>query len=174
MTLRFLASSCLLFSLASFHTALASDGASMAVSKLGDTTMSCGALSEEAASMRDIVFATQSVKDKSKMRSRSIGVAGAAASALIGTATGGIGLAAVGFLVDNEISNSASKADEMQDIAGQRRSLMMGIYNAKGCHGPLDHAMQNPKDVDPIVRSLASLNRPEAKYHAELRKPYNQ
>ena len=120
------------------------------ISQEGDIEMQCGALSEEALTMRDIIYTTQEIKDNAKMKSHGIKAAGAIGSFLIGTATGGIGLAVGGFLLDQGVKNGGSKADELQDSAAQRRTLMMGIYNAKGCYGPLEHAMQNPDIFDPL------------------------
>ena len=117
------------------------------ISRPGDIELSCGALSEEATLMRDIIFTTQDMQNNAKMKSRGAAVAGTAASFLIGTVTGGIGLAAAGFLIDENISTSADKTNKIQDTAEQRRSFIMGIHNAKGCYGPLDHALQNPEDL---------------------------
>lgn len=122
----------------------------MTISKLGDTELSCGGLSQEAAGMRDIIFTTQEIKDAAKIRSHGVTAAGALGSFLIGTVTGGVGLAVGGFLLDHNIGQTEKEADAIQDIAAQRRTLMMGIFNAKGCEGPLEHAMQNPEIFDPL------------------------
>jgi len=110
----------------------------------GDLELSCGQLSQEAIHMRDRIQNTQQIKNQSKRRSHGITAAGAVGSLLIGTATGGVGLAAAGFLMEQGVSNTSENAEDIQNIAQQRRSLMMGIYSAKGCYGPMDHAMQNP------------------------------
>ena len=114
------------------------------VSKRGDVNLNCGQLSHEADTMRAIIFNTQDIRDNSADQSTGINVAGTAASFLIGTVTGGIGLAAAGFLIDENVGDIANSAERMQDTAQQRRALMAGIYEAKGCFGPLDHAMRNP------------------------------
>src|SRR6056297_3481842 len=98
------------------------------VSRLGDVEMSCGALSEEALTMREIVNTTQDIQDESSLQSYGINAAGALGSFVIGTATGGIGLAAAGFLLDQNVDSKADAAESVQDIAQQRRSLMLGIY----------------------------------------------
>lgn len=113
------------------------------VSRVGDLELSCGQLSREAELMRDIITTTEDIKDDTKMKSRGAAVAGAAASFLVGTVTGGVGVAAAGFLIDHQINEKAEDADSVQDIAEQRRTLMVGIYNAKGCSGPIDHVMQD-------------------------------
>lgn len=120
------------------------------ISYEGDVEMSCGGLSTEAGNMRDVIYATQEIKDHAKMKKQGIKAAGAIGSFLIGSVTGGVGLAVGGFLLDQGVDNTRSNADIFQDTAEQRRTLMMGIYNAKGCNGPLEHAMQNPEVFDPI------------------------
>ena len=127
----------------------------LSISQDGDLEMTCSALSKESMNMRDVIYATQDVKDRAKMKSHGIKAAGAVGSFLVGTVTGGVGLALGGFLLDQNVGATASDADEIQDIAKQRRTLMMGIYNAKGCAGPLEHAMQNPDIFDPLGKIAA-------------------
>ena len=81
------------------------------VSRRGDLEMSCGGLSQEAALMRDIITTTQDIKDNSAMASRGVNVAGAAAGFLVGTVTGGLGIAAAGFLLDEAVDDRAENAD---------------------------------------------------------------
>lgn len=134
---------CVLSLLTSTSPALAVDALELKVSRIGDVELSCGELSQEAVLMRDIIMTTEDIKDNSDLKTHGITAAGALGSFLVGTATGGIGIAAAGFLLKNETNNKKEEADGVQDIAEQRRSLMMGIYNAKGCAGPIEHAMQD-------------------------------
>ncbi|MCB1651862.1 MAG: hypothetical protein KDI46_07420 [Alphaproteobacteria bacterium] len=140
------------------------------VSYLGDTEKSCGALSAEAARMRDIIYTTADLKNKSKLQTNGVTAAGAVGSLVVGSVTGGIGLALGGFLLEHNISETSERADEVQDIAEQRRSLMMGIYNAKGCVGPIEHAMQNPDKFN-LLNEIAALEpaageeKPRARYN---------
>ena len=127
----------------------------LSISQPGDLEMACSDLSKESMNMRDVIYATQDVKDRAKMKSHGLKAAGAVGSFLIGTVTGGVGLAVGGFLLDQNVGATATEADELQDIAEQRRTLMMGIYNAKGCAGPLEHAMQNPDIFDPLGKIAA-------------------
>lgn len=143
----------------------------LVISKQGDLEMPCGQLSNEAAGMRDIIYMMEEVKTSSEMQSHGLAAVGAVGSFLVGTVTGGIGLAVGGFLLDYNIGAREDDADKYQDIAEQRRTLMMGIYNAKGCHGPLDHAMQDPADEFNPLKTLAAAD--EAKYQTELRTRYN-
>ena len=105
-----------------------------------DLALSCPELSKEANLMHEIITTTEDIKNDAKLTSHSITAAGAVGSFLIGSVTGGVGLAVGGFLLDQNMKSSANNADETQDIAEQRRTLMLGIYNAKGCKGPLIEA----------------------------------
>lgn len=116
--------------------------------------MGCGQISQEAVLMRDIIITTEDIKDGSKFRNRGITAAGAIGSFLVGTATGGIGIAAAGMLLKNATESTKEEADHIQDIAEQRRSFMVGIYHAKGCEGPLEHAML--EELEPYI-SVASV-----------------
>ena len=140
------------------------------ISQSGDLELSCGALSNEAGRMSHIIHATQDIKDNSELKSHGITAAGALGSFLIGSATGGIGLAVGGFLMNHNIEERKDQADTIQDTAAQRRTLMMGIHNAKGCYGPIEHAMQSPADFDPIGKIALSADNA---YYADLRKRYN-
>ena len=112
------------------------------ISRPGDLEMGCGALSREAALMRDIITVTQDIKDDRHMNDRGITAMGAVGSLLVGTATGGIGLAAAGLLATEVNDSGSEQAESVQDIAAQRRAFMIGIYNAKGCEGPIEHTMR--------------------------------
>lgn len=140
------------------------------VSKPGDFEKSCGPLSQEAENMSKIITTMEQVKDKSEMQSYGLTAAGAVGSFLIGSVTGGIGLAVGGMLLDYNIDEHADNAEDIQDIAQQRRSLMMGIYNAKGCYGPLEQATLETKETN-LLDKMASSDEPV--YQAELRKRYN-
>lgn len=123
------------------QTALATEAVELRVSRKGDINFDCGKLSREALLMREIITTTEDIKDSSTMRGHGINAATGIGSFLIGTATGGIGLAAAGFLLSQTNEEDADDADNVQDIAAQRRSFMVGIYNAKGCYGPIEHVM---------------------------------
>lgn len=145
----------------------------LVISKAGDVEMSCGALSKEAVTMRNIIHEMEEVKNGSEIQSHGVTAAGAVGSFLIGSVTGGIGLAVGGFLLDRNISANKDDADEIQDIAKQRRTLMMGIYNAKSCFGPLEHAMQNPEERD-AMDIIADIQPASGQtYQTELRRRYN-
>jgi hypothetical protein len=126
---------------------LLKEGGELRVSKLGDTELSCAALEEEALRMRGIIHSNQRIEDDSELKSRGIGVGGAVGSLILGTMTAGIGLAAAGFLATEAVEDEGEEADGIKEIAAQRRSLMVGIYHAKGCEatdGSIEHVMQQP------------------------------
>lgn len=50
------------------------------ISRQGDTNMHCGALSSEAMRMRDVIYATQEIKAKSRIQSHAVTAAGAIGS----------------------------------------------------------------------------------------------
>jgi hypothetical protein len=129
---------------------------SLQVSRRGDVDMSCGALSQEAATMRDIILTTQDIKDDSRLKRHGVNAAGAIGGFLIGSVTGGVGLAAAGFLIDHNIGETADDADSVQDTAAQRRALMIGIHTAKGCYGPMEHALQDGTEQDGAANTAAS------------------
>lgn len=112
------------------------------VSRLGDTELSCAALEKEALAMRGIIHTNQTIEDDSELKTRGIGAAGAVGSLLLGTLTAGVGLAAAGFLATEAVEEEGNRADSLKEIAAQRRSLMVGIYHAKGCEGSIDHVME--------------------------------
>jgi hypothetical protein len=134
--------------------ALATETPPFSINQEGDMNMSCGALSHEALEMRRIIETTQTVKNKADMTDRGITAAGALGSFIVGTVTGGVGIAAAGFLMTEANSEKEEKADTVQDIAEQRRSFMVGVYNAKGCYGPIEHVMQDTPSKDIAVASI--------------------
>ncbi len=147
------------------------------VSRIGDLEMSCGELSQEALLMKDIVNTTQDIKDESELQKHGITAAGAVGSFLVGTFTGGIGLAAAGFLLDHNVDGKSEYADSVQDIAEQRRTLMLGIHHAKGCYGPTEHTMLDNNDT-PKPLELASIEPAsgdeESSYQENQKPHYNE
>lgn len=135
--------------------AYADDVTHLEVSRIGDTDLNCGQLSQEAVLMRDIVATTEDIKDGTERRNMGITAAGAVGSFLVSSVTGGLGIAAAGYLLQQNADNEKDEADNVQDIAEQRRSLMVGIYNAKGCHGPMEH-VYNQFELDTMLSNYES------------------
>ena len=127
------------------------------VSQPGDFEMTCEQLWNEAFLMRTIIAQTKEDQDDSKMQSRGIGVAGTAASFLVGTVTGGIGLAAAGFLANRATSNNSEDAELIQEAAQQRRAMIAGIFGAKGCNGPIEDAFTEPRRLPDDAKNVASV-----------------
>lgn len=124
-----------------FATATAEGVFPLEISRIGDVEKSCGGLSQEAGAMKEIIADKSAHKQTASMQENGITAIAGVGSFLAGTLTGGIGFAAAGFIAGEAVDSSADKADEIMDIAAQRRSLMVGIFKAKGCYGPIDHVM---------------------------------
>lgn len=107
------------------------------ISRKGDLELSCTELFHEAQAMSMVIEDTTQIKNNSEMQSRGISAAGAVGSFLVGTVTGGIGLAVGGLLLDRSVGGREDDADKIQDIAEQRRTFIMGIYTAQECEGDI-------------------------------------
>lgn len=140
------------------------DVSGLQVSMLGDVDLDCHQLSREAGAMHDLIGTTQVSRDDTKLTSTGISAAGALGSLILGGATGGLGLAAAGYMAHEANDDEAREVEGIQDIAEQRRSFMIGIYNAKGCNGPIEHALQDKSPADPLeaVIDLAPAAGPES------------
>ena len=155
------------------------------VSRKNDLMLSCGELRGEVAAMGKIISDTQEVKDVSKMQSRGISAAGAVGSFLVGTVTGGIGLAVGGMMLDHNVSENKDNADELQDIAEQRRTWIKGLYTAQACEGPIEtpeqeKALQNAnahKQMEKLAKIETAAGEEKSKqpveYEYELNSHYN-
>jgi hypothetical protein len=142
--------------------AQAVDAKPLEISRIGDLELSCGELAQEAQTMSDIINTTEDIKDRRELQGKGVTAVGAVASFLVGTVTGGVGLAAAGFLAERQLENREDEADQVQDIAEQRRSLMMGIYNAKGCLGPVNpEIMRKPQHAGNTNSRVRDLDRIE-------------
>lgn len=126
------------------------------VVRIGDTDLNCAQLSYEATRMQDIVARQQAAQDDAEMKTRGVQAAGAVGSVILGAATAGIGLGVAGFLASEALDEEADAADSLQDKASERRSFMVGIYNAKGCQGPIEHALIDPEPGD-MFTELANI-----------------
>ena len=91
--------------------------------------------------MRRVIEGSEKIRDDTRMKSHGVTAAGALGSLLLGTVTGGVGLAAAGFVANEAITQEDEDARSVASIAAQRRGFMVGIYNAKGCNGPIEHVM---------------------------------
>ncbi|MCC7305273.1 MAG: hypothetical protein IT558_03325 [Alphaproteobacteria bacterium] len=128
------------------------NGPKFEAARRGDVDKTCMELSNEAFAMQKIIARTQEKRDESELKTKGIGIAGTAASFLVGTMTGGIGFAAAGYMANHEIGKEEQRAEEIQDLARQRRGLMVGIFKAKDCNGPIEQAMSDPKPMAPVEK----------------------
>lgn len=150
-----LISACLCtYALAPVHASAAGDDKrnSFTVSRPTDLNMDCDQLWNEAFTMKEVIARTQNTRQDSKMQARGIGVLGTAASYLVGTVTGGLSIAAAGMIAKEAASEKEQNAEEIQDIAEQRRALMVGIFNIRKCEGDIDQALVDEKHPDPIQK----------------------
>jgi hypothetical protein len=122
------------------------------VTQPDDLMLNCDQLWEEAFTMKHIIASTQDMRSDSEMRIRGIGVLGTAASYLVGTVTGGIGIAAAGMIAKEAASSSEESAEKIQDVAEQRRTLMVSLFNIRQCEGDIQQAMIDPVPVNPIEK----------------------
>ena len=127
------------------------DAKPLVIMRPEDAIMDCAALSQEALLMQDIILTTEGIIDDSDTTNMGISAAGAVGSFIVGGLTGGLGFAAAGYVLKEAAGEKGERAEDIQDIAEQRRSLIYGIYNVKGCYGPMEHAMQNPPKEDSIL-----------------------
>lgn len=140
------------------------DPYALQVTQPGDSRLSCDDMHQESLLMRDIINTTEDLKDSAKLQGHGIKAVGAIGSFLIGSVTGGLGLAAAGFLANNEIESGAEDADNIQDKAEARRSLMVGLYSGKNCMGSIDYVLQDDSNTDNeanrrlSIASLGTLN----------------
>lgn len=144
--------SCLSYALPAYAT----EATLLRVSRVGDIELSCGQLSQEAVLMRDIISTTEEIKDDASLRSYGVTAAGALGSLLVSSVTGGVGIAAAGYLLKHTTDEESDEADGVQDLAAQRRSLMVGIYNAKECHGPIEHAFNSFYDFERLAEGKSA------------------
>lgn len=108
------------------------------VSQSGDLEKSCHEISQEVSDMELLISHTQNTLDGSEMTNHGVTVAKTVGSYLVGSLAGGIGIIAAGYIVSEAADDRFEEAAAVQDVAEQRRSFMAGIYNARGCVGPLE------------------------------------
>ena len=124
------------------------------VSQSVDARMDCHQLSNEAFIMKSIIAQTRNQRQGFKMQTQGIGVVGTAASFVVGSVTGGLGIAAAGLFARHATDQAGDHAEIMQEVAQQRRTLMIGMFNGKGCVGPIEGALQDapmPSELNQIA-----------------------
>ena len=128
--------------------AAADEAAGLEVIRPGDTALSCGQIAGEIALMEDVVFRSRDIEKRSHYTSAGVGVAKTAVGFLIGSLPGALGVMAAGHIVSEATDDRGESAAALQDAAAQRRSMMIGIFNAKGCEGPIYMSLE---DLEPAA-----------------------
>lgn len=136
-----------------------------------DIELSCQQLADEALLMRDIIQTTETIKNDSDFSGHAVTGAAAIGSFLVGTVTGGLGLAAAGYVASQGVEADGEKADSIQDIARQRRALMIGIHKTKGCQNSITAAITPVESKTPLQTGSERLARMEPASGKEARLP---
>lgn len=128
----------------------------LSVMKPNDLALGCHALSSEASLMSEIIYTTRDIQDDVDIRKQGITALGALGSFVAGTATGGLGFAAAGYLLKENAGQDGRQAALIQNLAAQRRALLTGMFMAKNCYGPIEHVFVSPADLMPATRLAAT------------------
>ena len=121
-----------------------STNAVLAINQPDDIDLSCEEISQEVSNMQTLINEALDAQDNGNMTKRGMGVVETVGTYAVGTLGGAIGIMAAGFIVSQAANGRVEDAENIIDAAGQRRSFMAGIYNVKGCTGPLELA-----DIEP-------------------------
>lgn len=114
------------------------------ISQAGDMEMSCHDISREVSKMESVIGAAEQTLNSSNAAGTGIKVAKTVGSYLVGSLGGALGIMAAGYIVGEATDDKAEDAIAARETAEQRRSFMSGVYNAKGCQGPLELATIEP------------------------------
>ena len=126
--------------------AMASDtlNPTLAINQVGDIDLTCEQISQEVNDMQDLIQDALNEQDNGKMTKRGMGVVETVGTYAVGSLGGALGIMAAGLVVSHAANGRVEDAENIIDAAAQRRSFMAGIYNVKGCTGPLDLANIEP------------------------------
>lgn len=135
----------------------------------GDDVLDCAGIRQHIASMEEMIVSSDQEQRAAQNTGTGISIAKAIGGFLIGSIPGAIGVMAAGHVASEAAEGKADVAEAREDIAGQRRSMMIGMYNAKGCTGPIHsgRAVRNaaiPEDWNGNARaggSQAGYGQPE-------------
>ena len=133
-------------SMALSSNAMAADAANatLAINQVGDIDLTCEQISQEVNDMQDLIQDALNDQDNGNMTKRGMGVVETVGTYAVGSLGGALGIMAAGLVVSHAANGRVEDAENVIDAAAQRRSFMAGIYNVKGCTGPLDLA-----DIEP-------------------------
>jgi hypothetical protein len=88
--------------------------------------------------MDEVIRQARETQKESQIANTGVGVAKTVASYLVGSLGGAIGIMAAGYIVGEATDDQAENASDLEDTAQQRRSFMIGVYNARSCVGPVE------------------------------------
>jgi hypothetical protein len=121
------------------------------ISMPGDEIMDCPAIAQEVSKMDDVILQSYIVQQSSEKTTLGVGVAKTVGSFLVGSLTGALGILAAGHFASEAADDKGEVAAALEDIARQRRSLMVGMHNAKECKEELPVAPPPMEDLWPKV-----------------------
>ena len=131
------------------------------VSMQGDAELDCAKIVAEVGSMDDLISQTYQTQEASEKASVGVGVIKTVGSYLVGTLTGTIGFMAAGQLAAQAAGSRGEDAEAVGDIALQRRSLMVGMYQAKKCAGALPEPPPPPEKLWPSLHTPTPASAPQ-------------
>jgi hypothetical protein len=102
-----------------------------------DGSYSCGDMLRAIRDFDDTIRKSLVSKKTAQTTSAGITVAKAVGGFVIGNVPGAIGMAAAGHLANEAAERKENAATEMEFIVAQHRSMMIGVYNARGCMAPI-------------------------------------
>lgn len=126
------------------------------ISMPGDADMDCARIGQEVGMMDQLIAGSYSTREKSDQTSIGVNVVKTIGSVLVGTLTGTIGFMAAGHLAAEAADHRSEVAEETGEIALQRRSLMVGMFQAKQCEGDLPAPPSPPRKIWPRLMDPAS------------------
>lgn len=111
----------------------------------GDELLDCGGIRREIAAMEEVIIRNDEAQQSAQNTGTGISIAKAIGGFLIGSIPGAIGVMAAGHVAGEAAETQAEDAEAREDVAQQRRSMMIGMYNAKECKGPIhsNRALRN-------------------------------
>ena len=104
-----------------------------------DLDLSCAELSSEAERMSKFIRLKENDQKDNRRQEQGIAAATGIGGFLVGSATGGIGFAALGFFASEAMDEEMTNYEAVKDTAKERRSFMVGMFKAKQCYGPIEH-----------------------------------
>jgi hypothetical protein len=101
----------------------------------GDPALDCAGLGAEIARMEQISAHYDRAQRNAENTGTGINIAKAIGGFLIGSIPGALGVMAAGHVAGEAAENNAETAQEQENIAMQRRSMLIGMYKGKSCAG---------------------------------------